>query len=45
MKENKMLLNQELTGAKSLLQGEMVGVCSFYKRGGQPHYNSALRKL
>ena len=25
--------NQELSGAKSSLQGETVGVCSFYKRG------------
>ena len=39
------LPNQELSGAKSELQGEMVGVCSFYKRGGQPLYNSALRSL
>ena len=28
--------NQEISGAKSWLQGETVGVCSFYKRGGQP---------
>ena len=26
-------------------RGEMVGECSFYKRGGQPPYNSALRRL
>ena len=31
--------NQELSGAKSELQGETVGVCSFYKRCGQPPYN------
>ena len=37
--------NQELSGAKFELQGETVGVCSFYKRGGQPPYNSALRSL
>ena len=37
--------NQELSGAKSELQGETVGVCSFYKRGGQPPYDSALRSL
>ena len=37
--------NQELSGAKSELQGETVGVCSFYKRGGQPPYNSALRSM
>ena len=39
------LPNQELSGAKSELQGETVGVCSFYKRGGQPPYNSALGSL
>ena len=39
------LPDQELSGAKSELQGEMVGVCSFYKRGGQPPYYSALRSL
>ena len=33
------LPNQELSGAKSSLQGEAVGVCSSYKRGGQPPYN------
>ena len=33
------LPNQELLGAKSLLQGETLGVCSSYKRGGQPPYN------
>ena len=37
--------NQELPEAKSELQGETVGVCSSYKRGGQPPYNSALRSL
>ena len=37
--------NQDLSGAKSELQGETVGVFSFYKRGGQPLYNSALRSL
>ena len=40
-----VLPNQELSGAKSELQGETVGVCSFYKRGGLPSYNSALRSL
>ena len=39
------LPNQELSGAKSELHGETVGVCSSYKRGGQPPYNSALRSL
>ena len=39
------LPNQELSGAKSSLQGETVGVCTFYKRGGQPPYKSALRSL
>ena len=39
------LPNQELSGAKSELQGETVGVCSFYKRGGQPPSNSALRSM
>ena len=33
------LPNQELSGAKSALQGETEGVCSSYKRGGQPPYN------
>ena len=33
------LPNQELSGAKSSLQGETVGVCSSYKRGGQPPHN------
>ena len=40
-----ILPNQELSKAKSELQGEIVGVCSSYKRGGQPPYNSALRSL
>ena len=31
--------NQELSGAKSELQGETVGLCSSYRRGGQPPYN------
>ena len=35
--------NQELSGAKSELQGETVGVCSFYKRGGQPPDNLPAR--
>ena len=34
-----MLLNQELSGAKSALQGETVGVCSSYKKGYKPPYN------
>ena len=40
-----LLPNQELSGAKSEIQGETGGVCTFYKRGGQPPYNSALRSL
>ena len=40
-----LLPNQELLGAKSELQGETVCICSFYKRSGQPPYNSALRSL
>ena len=39
------LPNQELLGAKSELQGETMGVCSFYEKSGQPPYNSALRNL
>ena len=39
------LPNQELSGAKSKLQGETVVVCSFYKRGGQSAYNSTPRSL
>ena len=39
------LPNQELSGAKSELQGETVGVRSFYKRGGQPSYNLPARPL
>ena len=35
--------NQELSGAKSELQGETVGVSSFYKRGGNPPYNLPAR--
>ena len=31
--------NQELSGAKSELQGGTVGVCSSHERGGQPPYN------
>ena len=34
-----LLSNQELSGAKSAFQGETVGVCSSYKRRGQPPYN------
>ena len=37
------LPNQELSWAKSELQGETVGVRSFYKRGGQPPYNLPAR--
>ena len=36
---SRLLPNQELSGAKSELQGGMVGVCSSNKRGGQPPYN------
>ena len=39
------LPNQELSGAKSELQGETGRVCSSYRRGGRPAYNSALRDL
>ena len=35
----KFLPNEELSGDKSELWGETVGVCSFYKRGGQSPYN------
>ena len=46
MKPLKLALpNQELSGAESELQGETVGVCSFYKEVGQPPYNSALRSM
>ena len=34
-----ILPNQELSEAKSALHGETVGVCSSYKRSGQPPYN------
>ena len=43
--KTEVLPNQKLSGAKSELQGEAVGACSSYKRGGQPPYNSALRSL
>ena len=36
---------QELSGAKSELQGGTVGVCSSYKRVGQPSYNCALQNM
>ena len=39
------LANQELSGAKSELQGETVGVCSSYKRSGQSPYNLAVARL
>ena len=39
----ELVPNQELSGAKSELQGETVGVCSFYKWGGQPSYNVPAR--
>ena len=32
--------NQELSGAMSELQGEPVGVCSFYKMVGILHYEA-----
>ena len=38
-----LLPNQELSGAKSELQGETVGACSFHNRGGQPPYNLPAR--
>ena len=34
-----MLPNQELSGAKSELQGETVGVCSSHERSSQPPDN------
>ena len=37
--KNYDLPNQELSGAKSELQGGTVGVCSSHKRSGQPPYN------
>ena len=37
--------NQELSGAKSELQVGTVGVCSSYKRVGQPSYNCALQNM
>ena len=39
------LPNQELSGAKSELQGETVDVRSSYKEVGQLSYNSALRSM
>ena len=33
------LPNQELSGAKSELQGGTLSECSSHKRGGQPSYN------
>ena len=40
-----ILPNQELSVAKSELQGETVSVCSSYKRGGQPLYKCAVRSM
>ena len=40
-----LLPNQELSGAKSELQGETVGLWSFYRRVDQLPYNSALRRM
>ena len=34
-----VLLNEDISGAKSALQGETVGVCSSYKWGGQSPYD------
>ena len=39
------LPNQELSGAKSELQRETVGVRSSYRRVDQLPYNSALRRV
>ena len=39
------LPNQELSGAKSELQWETVGVCSSYRRVGQLPYNYALQRV
>ena len=40
-----ILPNQELSGAKSELQGGTVGVCSSYKRAAQPPNKYALRSM
>ena len=45
IRQRDSIPNQELSGAKSELEGETVGLCSFYKWGDQPPYNSALRSL
>ena len=42
---SNILPNQELSGAKSALQGGTVGVCSFYKGVGQLPFNCALRSM
>ena len=39
------LPNQELSGAKSELPGETVGVCSFHRRCGQLPYNLPITHL
>ena len=40
-----ILPNQELSGAKSELPGETVGVCSFNRRCGQLPYNFPVTHL
>ena len=40
-----LLPNQELSGAKSELPGETVGVCSSHKRCGQLPYNLPITHL
>ena len=45
MSRESILPKQELSGAKSDLKAETVGVCSSYKRVGQLPYNTALRNL
>ena len=39
------LSNRQLSGAKSALPGETMGVCSSYKRGDQPPYNLPVAHL
>ena len=41
----KKLPNQELSGAKSELPGEMVGVCSFHRRCGHLPYKLPITHL
>ena len=41
----RALPNQELSGAKSELPGETVGVCSFHRKCGQLPYNLLITHL